>query len=218
MEAKKVIDEGQLDTRERLLNTAQRLFAEQGFKATSLRHITQEANANVAAVNYHFGSKEEMLNELIRRRVEPINDRRYALLEKYRAEAGGQPIPLEKIFEALFLPFFQAVAPDTEKDKMNLIRIIERVLSEQPTLMRSVYEEHFKKLTITIMEALSETMPELETAELHWRFHFALSLMLSSMTTRQRIGHTSKGLCDPEDIEEMVTRLIQFICAGFRAK
>ena len=90
MEANKVIDE-QLDTRDRLLNTALWLFAEQGFKATSLRQITQEAGANVASVNYYFGSKEEMLNELIRRRVEPLNKRRFALLEKYRVEAAGQP-------------------------------------------------------------------------------------------------------------------------------
>ncbi len=215
MDANKII-EGQPDTRDRLLNTAQRLFAEQGFKATSLRQITQEAEANVASVNYHFGSKEEMLNELIKRRVEPVNERRYALLKKYRAEAGGQPIPLEKIFEAFFLPFFQSAAPYTDKDTMDLIHIIDR-LSEQSTLRQAVYEEHFKTLQITILEALSETLPELETGELHWRFHFALSLMLSSMSTRQRVGNYSKEFCDPEDIEGMVKRLIQFICAGFRA-
>jgi AcrR family transcriptional regulator len=216
MEANKVI-EGQPDTRDRLLKTAQWLFAEKGFKATSLRQITQEAGANVASVNYHFGSKGEMLNELIRRRVEPVNERRIALLEKYRVEAAGKPIPLEKIFEAFFLPFFQSVAPYTDKDTMDLIHIIER-LSEQPTLRQAVYEEHFKKLSITILEALSETLPELETAEIHWRFHFALSLMLSSMSTRQRVEQSSKGLCDPEDIEGMVTRLINFICAGFHAE
>ena len=216
MEVNKVIDE-QLDTRDRLLNTALWLFAEQGFKATSLRQITQKAGANVASVNYHFGSKKEMLNELIRRRVEPLNKRRFALLEKYRVEAAGQSIPLEKIFEAFFLPFFQSVAPYTDKDTMDLIHIIER-LTEQPTLRQAVYDEHFKKLSITILEALSETLPELEPAELHWRFHFSVTLMLSSMSTRQRVGNSSKELCAPEDIEGMVARLIQFICAGFRAK
>ena len=216
MESNKVIDK-QLDTRDRLLNTALWLFAEQGFKATSLRQITQEAGANVASVNYHFGSKKEMLNELIRRRVEPLNKRRFALLKKYRIEAADQPITLEKIFEAFFLPFFQSVAPYTDKDTMDLIHIIER-LTEQPTLRQAVYDEHFKKLSITILEALSETLPELEPAELHWRFHFSVTLMLSSMSTRQRVGNSSKGLCAPEDIEGMVARLIQFICAGFRAK
>lgn len=216
MKANKVIDE-QLDTRDRLLNTALWLFAEQGFKATSLRQITQEAGANVASVNYHFGSKKEMLNELIRRRVEPLNKRRFALLKKYRIEAAGRPITLEKIFEAFFLPFFQSVAPDTDKDTTDLIHIIER-LTEQPTLRQAVYDEHFKNLSITILEALSETLPELEPAELHWRFHFSVTLMLSSMSTRQRVGNSSKELCAPEDIEGMVARLIQFICAGFRAK
>lgn len=217
MEAEKAIP-SQPDTRERLLNTAQRLFAEHGFKATSLRQITREADANVASVNYHFGSKEEMLNELIRRRVDSVNERRYALLEKYRVEAADQPIPLEKIFEALFLPFFHSEAPYTDKDTMNLIHIIVRAGLEQPSLSKAVYEGHFKILVSKILEALSETMPELETAEIHWRFHFALSLMLSSMMTRQRVKNTSKDLCDPEDIQGMVTRLIDFICAGFRAK
>lgn len=212
-----VITELKPDTRNRLLNTAQWLFAKQGFKATSLRQITQKAEANVASVNYYFGSKEGMLNELIRRRVEPVNKRRYALLEKYRVEAAGQPIPLKKIFEAFLLPFFQSVAPYSERDTMDLIQIIDR-LTEQPRLRQAILEEHFRKLSITILEALRETLPDLEETELHWRFHFSVSLMLSSMSTRQRVRNFSKGLCDPEDIEGMVKRLINFICAGFRKR
>ena len=78
-----------MNTKTRLLDTAERLFAHHGIEATSLRTITAEAGVNLAAVNYHFQSKEALMHAVIARRLDPINQRRLAMLDAYEAEAGA---------------------------------------------------------------------------------------------------------------------------------
>ena len=82
-----------IDTKQKILETAERLFGSQGYDATSLRHIIAEAGVNLAAIHYHFGSKEELLDELILRKIQPVNAERIALLDRIEAEAGQVPSP-----------------------------------------------------------------------------------------------------------------------------
>ena len=77
-----------MNTKDRILDSAERLFARDGFEATSLRAITAEANVNLAAVNYHFQSKEALVQTVIGRRMGPVNAQRLALLDAYEAEAS----------------------------------------------------------------------------------------------------------------------------------
>src|SRR5512146_465631 len=87
-------------TKERVLDTAEALFMEHGFEATSLRAITAAASVNLAAVNYHFGSKEELFQSVLTRRLDPMNQARVALLDRYERETPG-PLPCERILAAL---------------------------------------------------------------------------------------------------------------------
>src|SRR5689334_21302266 len=92
------------DTKEKLLDTAERLIAENGYVATSLRQIIGEAGVNLAAVHYHFGSKEELLDAVVMRHAGPVNRERLALLDRHEAEARGGAVPIARIFEALLAP------------------------------------------------------------------------------------------------------------------
>ncbi|HMC58416.1 MAG TPA: helix-turn-helix domain-containing protein, partial [Candidatus Solibacter sp.] len=94
------------DTKQKILDTAERLFGEQGYDATSLRHIIAEAGVNLAAVHYHFGSKEELLDEVVVRRAGPVNEARIAMLDRLEA-AEGPPV-VEKVLEAFLLPTAEA--------------------------------------------------------------------------------------------------------------
>lgn len=207
-----------MDTRERILEAAERIFAECGFEATSLRQITREAGVNLAAVNYHFGSKEGLLKELLRMRIVPMNETRQALLERYQfqSQSDDRPASLEQIFDAFLRPYFEAGAPGGDRNGL-FMHMLGRVFSEKPGFMESFYEEHFKDIQEIFIAAIREAQPELAEEEVLWRFHFALSLMLSSMTQRQRLKISSHGHCDPDDIEGLILRLIEFICAGFRS-
>src|SRR5512135_2921410 len=91
-------------TKERILDTAETLFMEQGFEGTSLRAITAAAGVNLAAVNYHFGSKEDLFQAVLTRRLDPMNQQRVDLLARYEQEAGPEPVRCERILSALFIP------------------------------------------------------------------------------------------------------------------
>ena len=94
-------------TKESILDTAERLFAANGYAATSLRSIIAEAGVNLAAVHYHFHSKEALLEAVILRRSVPANQERLALLDRFEKAAEGKPVPLEKVIEAFVAPTFR---------------------------------------------------------------------------------------------------------------
>src|SRR5258708_4104116 len=98
-----------MTTKDRILNTAERLFARDGFEATSLRAITAEADVNLAAVNYHFQSKEALVEAVIGRRMGPVTARRLAMLDAYEASAGDAPLSIEKVMDAFFRPVVEMV-------------------------------------------------------------------------------------------------------------
>src|SRR5664279_5420025 len=97
------------ETQVKILDTAERLFGEQGYAATSLRHIIAEAGVNLAAIHYHFGSKEDLLNQLVMRKAGPVNEERLAMLDSFEAAAAGGPVPVEKILWAFLEPPFLRV-------------------------------------------------------------------------------------------------------------
>src|ERR1700730_12317209 len=121
MEIKENIKES---TKEKLLGAAERLFSEQGYDATSLRHIIAEAGVNVAAIHYHFGSKEELLDEIIQRKAGPVNAERLALLDRTEAEAAGSP-SVERVLEAFLLPMSRAADENPQ-----FVRLMGRIHAE----------------------------------------------------------------------------------------
>ena len=96
------------ETRQKIMDVAERLFGEQGYDATSLRHIIAEAGVNLAAVHYHFGSKEDLLLELVMRKISPVNQERLALLDQAEAECAPDPPSVERVLEAFLMPALQA--------------------------------------------------------------------------------------------------------------
>ncbi len=90
------------DTRERILDAAEALFVEHGFEATSMRMITGRAGVNLASVNYHFGSKEALIQEVFRRRLTWLNEARLNALERFEQETRGAPLKAHQIVEAFF--------------------------------------------------------------------------------------------------------------------
>src|SRR5579863_9327890 len=99
-----------MTTKDRLLDAAERLFAQHGIEATSLRVITREAGVNLAAVNYHFQSKEALMHAVIARRLDPINEKRLAMLDACEAKAGEGPLAVDEVLHALLGPIFEMLA------------------------------------------------------------------------------------------------------------
>src|SRR6266568_5015485 len=112
-----------IDTKQKILDTAERLFAQRGYAATSMRQIIAEAGVNLAAIHYHFGSKEELLDGVVLRKVGPVNEQRLALMDQCEAEAGTGPLAVEKVLEAFLVPMADAAAGNPQ-----FVRLMGRVL------------------------------------------------------------------------------------------
>src|SRR3977135_3171599 len=96
--------DGPVATKDRIRDAAESLFIEHGFEATSLRSLTSAASVNLAAVNYHFGSKEELFQAVLTRRLDAMNQERIDLLSKLERDAGDKPVACEKILSAMLIP------------------------------------------------------------------------------------------------------------------
>src|SRR6185436_7582103 len=114
-----------INTKQKILSTAERLFAQKGYTATSMRQIISKAGVNLAAIHYHFGSKEELLDELVQRKAVPVNTERLALLEAAKRAANGQPLQVEEILEALFRPMATVASQNDQ-----FVRLMGRLYAE----------------------------------------------------------------------------------------
>src|SRR5208337_3192368 len=124
------------ETQDKILDTAERLFGGQGYAGTSLRQIIAAAGVNLAAVHYHFGSKEELLDHLIARKVAPVNAERLALLDCYEAQSGAAAVPVEKLLEAFLEPPIARIKKDPD-----FAKLMGRLYGEG--LMPDIAERHF---------------------------------------------------------------------------
>jgi len=202
------------DTKQRILDTAERLFAEQGYAATSLRAIIAAAGVNLAAVHYHFHSREALLEAIILRRAGPANRERLELLERFEREAGGRSVPLERVIEAFVEPAFR-VARDPSRGGP-VFRLMVGRLYVESDMMPGILATHFRPLLKRFGEALQRALPELPPDELFWRIHFALGTITQALRGTRDWDITDNPLRD-SDAELTINRLIAFLSAGFRA-
>ena len=195
------------DTKEKILDTAERLIGEQGYAATSLRQIIAEAGVNLAAVHYHFGSKEDLLDAVVVRKAAPVNEARLAWLERVEAEAGNGPLEVEKVLESFFLPTVEVAIRNPE-----FVRLMGQMLAEG--MMPRIVEKHFQATGLRFLGALRRAVPELPQEELMWRVHFMVGAMAHTMC-RAPIFPELAG--DVTNMEPRMKRLVTFLAAGFRA-
>jgi AcrR family transcriptional regulator len=203
------------DTKERILDTAERLFSEQGYAATSLRGIIAAAGVNLAAVHYHFHSKEALLEAVILRRSVPANHQRLALLDRFETEAGGHPPPLEKVIEAFVAPTLH-MARDPLGGGMVFMKLLGRLHAEGD-LLRRIVTARFGDVLQRFGAALRAALPDLPPEELFWRLNLALGALSQTLrggsTDLETISHLSLSF----NSETALERLVAFLSAGFRA-
>jgi len=198
-----------------ILNTAERLFATHGFKATSLRAITGEAQANLGAVNYHFSSKDDLILAVLRRRLQPLNRERLELLAQFESEAGGRSITVEKILEALFRPPVELVARGAKGGRY-FVRLISQCLAESGAYLQPLIQEEFAEKNRKFHAAIKRALPYLSNEEIHWRLHFATGVFLHTIANADVLELASAGRCRVRSVEGTLRRMIAFCAAGFR--
>jgi AcrR family transcriptional regulator len=201
-------------TRNDIVRAAEQLFAAHGFHAMTLRDVTRRAQVNLAAVNYHFGSKRELVLAVIRNRFEPINLERLRRLEALIAEHQPKPIPVAAIFAALFEPLFES-ANTTHGADYGLIQLIGRAITEPADFIRGIHRAFFNELSQRFMTELQRSCPQLSAKALQYRFFFVINTMLGTMIEQVRLENLSSGTLDTSDFDTLVQQLTDFAVAGF---
>jgi AcrR family transcriptional regulator len=191
------------DTKARILDAAEKLFGLNGFDATSLRDITAEAQVNLAAVNYHFQSKESLIDAVLARRIEPVNRRRFEMLD-----AAGPNPTLEQLLRAFMEPVL-------DQDLASVVPLLGRMLSDPTQFVERVYKKYFAAVAQRFQDAFHKELPDLPRAELLWRIHFAVGSMTHVMSWSQALPDLTGGACNVLDRQALVDRLVAFAAAGF---
>ncbi len=189
-------------TKERLLAAAERLFAEGGIAGTSLRAITSEAGVNVAAVHYHYGSKQELLRAVFTRRVAPINEERIKLLDALERRSGA-PARVAEILEVLVRPALIFV-----RQHPHLANLAGLLFAEPGEQVRELMEEVFGECTRRYLAALERSLPEIPPEVIRARYAFAIGALVHVGTGRTQIELSH---------ERVVGELVTFLVGGMRA-
>ncbi len=206
------------DTKERILDAAEALFMEQGFAATSLRMITTRAGVNLAAVNYHFGSKDELIKAVFTRRLGPLNLERIALLDELEERAEGRPLQPEQVLEA-FLISGVRVARDARRGGTLFMRLLGRAFAEPTEQVRQLMPRQFQEVVARYQAALARALPELPERELVWRLHFIFGAIAYTMGGSDVLRLTSRHPLKEEgtDAETLIRHLVPFLAGGLTA-
>lgn len=208
------------DTRERILDVAERLFMAHGYDGTSMRQITGEAGVNLAAVNYHFGSKESLIQEVFRRRLDWLNEERMRVLDRLEAEAGGQPVKPSLIVDAFFGTLLR-MAEDDARGGMTFLRLLGRTLTEPSEFIRAFLAHEYKVVMDRFKEALFRALPDVPKAEIVWRFHFMLGATSYAIAGTDALRLVTDWQIEEEDsvdrLDRLVPRLMSFLIGGLRA-
>ena len=206
----------EIDTRQRILDTAEILFTEYGFDATTLRQITGAAAVNLAAVNYHFGSKDELIREVFRRRLTWLNQQRLQELDRLEAEAAGAPLKPSRILEAFFGVALK-MAADTKGGGRTFMRLLARTYSKPSEFVRGFLAEEYSAVLARFKAALIKALPGVPGEEILWRFHFMLGAMSYAISGADALHMVAEEALDDSDPEALYARLMSFMIGGLRA-
>jgi AcrR family transcriptional regulator len=203
------------DTRTRLLDAAEHLFAERGFDGASVRAITKDAGVSLPAVNYHFGSKERLLQEVYLRCNRRFFNEVFERLDLLDAHAGSRTLPLESLLDALIRPAFHALQDPLHGE--NFVRLLgHSYLSRKQILGEQVPEEQHR-FEQRLVQSFRRALPELPDAEFFTRLFLALNTFRTAVADREGLGALSDGAVDPEETEILLRRMVAFIAAGLSA-
>lgn len=189
------------DTKERLLDAAEQLFAAGGVGATSLRAVTARAGVNVAAIHYHFGSKQELLRAVFVRRIAPLNEERLKRLDAVEAAEHGAT--LETILEALVNPPIEFAQAHPE-----LSELVGLLYSEPVAEARILAHEVFAETMGRFCTALGRVLPGVPPGDVEVRFAFVVGAMVQVLSRRSPLPH------EPAEVRDA---LLRFLAAGLRA-
>jgi AcrR family transcriptional regulator len=203
--------DAQFSTRQRILGAAEELFAERGFAGASLRQVTAAAKVNLAAVNYHFGSKDNLIEEVFRRRLDELSHRR---LDRLAEVNRGRAPTLDAVLEAFIMPALE-LSLDRAGGSV-FMRVLARAFAEHNSNLRKFLSDNYGHVLKEFAAAFARLLPHLDKDELYWRLDLAVGALTYAMADFGMIQRRS-GETERQHREQMAKHLVHFTAAGLRA-
>jgi AcrR family transcriptional regulator len=208
----------QSDTVERILDAAEQLFAEKGFAETSLRLITSKAGVNLAAVNYHFGSKKGLIQAVFVRFLNPFVSSLDQELERHQQQGSNTQLTLEQLLEMLVRQAL-TVKPRSGNDLAIFMRLLGLAFSQSQGHLRKYLAQVYGKVFQRYMQQVNAAAPQLPPIELFWRVHFMLGSAAFTMSSMRALRAIAEAEFDVQTgIDQVLKLMVPFLAAGMRAE
>ncbi len=201
----------QFSTKQRILGAAETLFALHGFEKASLRQVTAAAHVNLAAVNYHFGTKENLIEEVFRRRLDRLNARRQDALRKVE---HSPDYTLDHVLEAFIRP-----AIDLSLDQSGggaFMRMLARAYAEHDQPLRKFLSDNYGHVLREFAVVFHRLLPHLSKEELYWRLDIVAGALTYAMADFGLIKRRP-GTTERDHHKLAAEHLIRFASAGLSA-
>jgi AcrR family transcriptional regulator len=203
-----------VNTPDRLLDAAERLFAHRNYQSVTLREIAAEANANVGQIAYHFGKKDALVRQTIQRRAGELNRERIALLEQYEGLVGKNNVDIEPLVRALILPYFNRLEQEDEQWR-HFATFVGR--SVWDGTLSSYMSESFDDVAKLYIDAIMRAMPQLDHADAIRGFHFLMAIMHAATVRDSRIEGLLGMAASTPSCAAYTDIIVPYICGGFKA-
>jgi AcrR family transcriptional regulator len=199
-------------TRDRILDAAERLFADDGFEGASIRAIVDAAKVNLAAVHYHFRSKEALLEAVLTRRISVVNESRLQRLHEAEAAAAPQPPSAEAVLRAFIVPTVE-LAQRTESGA-TFVQLMSRMFTEPRFSIQEYLGKNFGDTMARFSQALVRSLPHLPRGVVLWRAFFTIGAMHHMLCSRKKVELLGRELRDNTSDSELLEYLLEFSVAG----
>lgn len=204
-----------MDTKTKILNAAENLFADKGFTGTSLREITSAAEVNLAAVNYHFGSKKELIKALMKRYLDVLSPELEGALQSVMEE--NDPLTLEQVFEAFVEPLL-TLNELKEQGTSNFLQLLGHSYTDSQGFLRWFITTNYPGIIDNFVMAVHKAYPELSSEDMFWRLHFTMGTAVFAMSSTSALIDIAENDFNSEvDIEGVIRRLIPYVASGVGA-
>ena len=204
----------EINTKNKILDTAEKLYAVEGFGATSLRAIIKQAGVNTAAVHYHFGSREGLIEAILRRRAEPINAERLRLIDAVENAHPSGTLPLAAVVEAFLAPAIR-IRFERPQEIALFPQLMARATIEPDDKIRVIIHDVFSEVIERFMQAFMRALPELSLEEVQWRIHFMIGAMAFTVLV-PKLAESDQVVAEGSDAKQIVDSLVTFVSAGMR--
>jgi len=200
----------------RILDAAEKAFADLGFEGASLRHIVQEARVNLATVYYYFKSKEGLMAAVFERRFGPLRNEHFEALQQLEKDSQGRPLPMEKILETMLRPPLRLATAAAPQGR-TVMRLIGRIASDPNPRIQELFRGQFRGVREAYLACIQRSAPGLPEADILWRFEFIWGAFAFVLCNPAKLERITGGMCNPADINAVLSQMVACFAAGFRA-